>query len=393
MSKYIFSEEEINKILLSSPMVLPNNPVSAGLKGNGLRSFFYSFIRELMLLISEKLLIVENDKDASISLHNESEETHNDMRALLNELIFKDTELGNTIKSNVLVHNLSSTAHPDIRSYIDERDQAHANDEYAHSSIRRSIYNASETANAAYNLALGHSSVKVVSSNEAYYAIINSKTKVIGDLFLVDDDSLLDFTYLGEATDTEIAEAKAENRYLIRTAFEERKASLQASTVYVLGTIKVKTSSRDIDTSILAQRGEVITLKEKLDNYILKADRELLALDKKVDSKESSLTYVVASEESLTLENDTEYNLGLRASIILNLPSYIPDGFEAILCFHSGTVATALDCPDSIVFTQDDCLEGKLYPVSNRLYEINIKSVSGVLVARVGAVDYEVIEA
>ena len=76
----------------------------------------------------------------------------------------------------------------------------------------------------------------------------------------------------------------------------------------------------------------------------------------------------------------------------LALPEEIPNEFEVIVNFRSGTVATSFDAPNSIVFTQDDCYAGRLTPITNRIYEINIKNVGGVLVGKVGCADYEVVE-
>ena len=55
-------------------------------------------------------------------------------------------------------------------------------------------------------------------------------------------------------------------------------------------------------------------------------------------------------------------------------------------------VADAINAkPDEIIFTQDDCLDGKLYPVSNRIYEINIKRVGEYIIDKVGACDYAIL--
>jgi hypothetical protein len=59
--------------------------------------------------------------------------------------------------------------------------------------------------------------------------------------------------------------------------------------------------------------------------------------------------------------------------------------------FRAGATATSFDSPDEIIFNQGDCLDGKLYPVSNRLYEINIKRIGEYIIAKVGACDYAVL--
>ena len=79
MNKYIFSDEEINKILLSSPMALPNSPSSYGLRGSNIKEFFYEYIRKLMLLINDHFQRIENDKDSSILAHDTDTNAHSDV--------------------------------------------------------------------------------------------------------------------------------------------------------------------------------------------------------------------------------------------------------------------------------------------------------------------------
>lgn len=116
----------------------------------------------------------------------------------------------------------------------------------------------------------------------------------------------------------------------------------------------------------------------------------------------SQLAYLFASpkavidvpteNESLRLTNNTEYNLGTKEAVSIDLPEVIGDEFEVIVNFHSGSFATSFDTPNEIIFTLDDCVDGRLYPIPNRIYEINIKKVGQVLLAKVNGTDYEVIE-
>ena len=97
MSNYNFTEEEINKILLSSPMVLPQSPSEYGLKGNNIKTYFYDFIRKLMLLLNEHFILIKKDKEESILDHEGNETSHSDIRQILQNLMDKDVELGNMI--------------------------------------------------------------------------------------------------------------------------------------------------------------------------------------------------------------------------------------------------------------------------------------------------------
>jgi excinuclease UvrABC helicase subunit UvrB len=113
-------------------------------------------------------------------------------------------------------------------------------------------------------------------------------------------------------------------------------------------------------------------------------------INEELDTKEESLSKVESTEEMVLIESHSEYDLGLRTSVGLTLGE--GDFDESIVNFRSGETATSFDAPSSLYFTGDDCLDGRLYPNKNRIYEINIKSVMGIYVARVGACDYEVIE-
>jgi hypothetical protein len=55
--------------------------------------------------------------------------------------------------------------------------------------------------------------------------------------------------------------------------------------------------------------------------------------------------------------------------------------------FKTGAISPSFDSNESIIYTQDDTLDGDLYPVANRIYEINIKNVMGALIAVVNATD------
>ena len=92
----------------------------------------------------------------------------------------------------------------------------------------------------------------------------------------------------------------------------------------------------------------------------------------------------------MLLSTKTEHNLGLRTSVNLTLADTIESDFECIVNFRSGASATIFEC-SGISFAGDDCIGGTLYPISNRLYEINIKNIGGAIIGRVGACDYAIL--
>ncbi|MBQ3590167.1 MAG: hypothetical protein II980_06955, partial [Clostridia bacterium] len=55
----MITDEEINQILLSSPMVLPNSPTEAGLKAGAVKELFYKYIRALAKVINIQLVALE----------------------------------------------------------------------------------------------------------------------------------------------------------------------------------------------------------------------------------------------------------------------------------------------------------------------------------------------
>lgn len=393
MSKYDFTEEEIKKILLFSPMVLPNNPIEQGLKGDALKTYFYGFIRELMLLLSEKLLQLGSDGGLQINLHNENEEAHSDMRGMINELYDISTLLRNQIISTVVNHNQSETAHENIRSYVRDRETTHINNDEAHPKMNALINDVLEIATSAYNLALGQSKVTVIpTERELYGALMDNGSRVVGDIFLVEKKDSVDFTYLGKCTENEKSIAQLEGRFFDLDAFESGNVCFEGNKVYIIDTVKVRSTSRDIDTTILAKSGWV----ESIEKHLLSLEEDSLehfeALEDAVVEKEQKMKFSNDFQESIALSNYTQYDLGHRTSLSLTLPETMDEDFCVILNFYSGEVPTAFDCPSEILFTQDDCLDGRLYPVEKRLYEINIKRVCGVPVGKVSAIDYEVIE-
>jgi hypothetical protein len=100
--------------------------------------------------------------------------------------------------------------------------------------------------------------------------------------------------------------------------------------------------------------------------------------------------YSVVSEsgDNVLLLTKTEHNLGLRTRVNLTLADTVESDFECIVNFRVGASNVEFNADNRIIFTQDDCYGGVFTPCKNRIYEINIKSVDGVLIAKVGGCDY-----
>ena len=371
MNKFIFSDEEISKILLSSPMALPNSPAESGLKGSSIKLFFYDFIRKLMLLLNERYNLIENDTNVSISDHNASSLAHYDIRKMIEDLITKDTETSQLCK--------------EIIARIGTDILAHNNDLDAHKQIQFSISEIKSIAQNAYNFASGKS--KIIPVRDVYEMTTKLDGSLnIGDKFVLSDKNVPDFTlFEKESTDSKATAFTHMDILLGNVEFLPGESYLYNGYLLVA-------SESGIDTSLFAKQRDFSLLEGIVNDLDIELDNAVRDIENQLSLKESSMNVVTETSEAVTLKNKTEHNLGLRTSIILELPTEIPSDFECIVNFHSGTNATTFDSPDTVIFTQDDCYKGVLTPITNRIYEINIKNVNGVLVAKVGSVDYEVIE-
>ena len=123
----------------------------------------------------------------------------------------------------------------------------------------------------------------------------------------------------------------------------------------------------------------------------LERARNRLEILQELESKEARLISRVESDEEITLCKDVKHRLGLRTNVTLTVPSQIDDSFYSVVTFRSGTVPTEVTVNGELVFSQDDTLKGKLIPVSNRIYELYIRVVEGMLIANVCSTDYEVL--
>ena len=376
---YKFTEEEINKILMSSPMVLPDNPSQYGLKGNNIKSYFYDFIRKLMLLLNEHFVLIERDKAESILNHDENESSHNDIRKIIGDLQARDTELGNMIANHYSEINLS---HDDIKSKITNDISSHNIDKYAHNDLRFEFSEVKNMATNALNFAQGKSKIYPVKDIFEMTNKLNDEMNV-GDKFVLLDKNVPDFT---------LFEKKATEGGTVFTHVDLLMGSVEflPGESYIYSGYLLVASESGMDTSMLVKNEDFELLELIVSQLDLEFENAVKEIENKLASKESAYQRIAESSESVTLQNKTEHNLGLRASASLVAPNDVPSNFECIVNFRSGESATSFEC-NGIVFTGDDCTGGKLYPIKNRLYEINIKNVCGALIAKVGACDYAIL--
>lgn len=375
---YKITDEEINQTILHSPYSLADSPAKAGLKAMQIKKYFYEFIRFFAGKINIHLDDIGEGFDNVDLLLEEINQKILDLEA-------SDLSIGDAIKSNIKAHNISTGAHLDIRNETVSKLSAHNVSTTAHGDIRSYLKELRDKLNVAYTLASGKQ--MVYPCDTALDAIIKSATEDInvGDLLLVRDESEVDFTVFEKG----VSQAQQDDIAVDYTALVNGELTFEAGKMYFFKGKRLLASRGNLETGLLAKQDDL----DELENLVLAnaeaIGEKLTELENILSLKQNNQETVDNTSEVVTLETDHEYNLGLRTSVIIEVES---TKINSIINFRSGTTPTSFDAPSDIIFTGDDTLNGRLYPVSNRLYEINIKNVMGALVARVGASDYEVIE-
>lgn len=383
MGRYEINEETLNKILLYTARSLPDRPGERGMKAEDIKGYFYKFIGILVEAINTELLKVDSGVSENISEHNISEDAHRYLLERIENLVSKDVELGDSIGNQIGLHNASGNAHSDIREKIASSIGEHNSSGEAHGDIREQITALDTLARDAHNLATGKSKVHPCENVVDLFEQIDNGTLVfnVGDMVIFKDINLPDFAVFAIGQ-----EAKpADDIYLsLETIVEEKKS------YYCEGITFVALES-GIDTSKLASRSDLMQMWQDLISTINELGNRVVDAENELLTKEDAIVQVESTASELLLASHTEYNLGLITELKVSLPENTDD-LEVIINFRCGVTAPSLDMPNEILFQGDDTLDGRLYPITNRLYEINIKKVMGIIIAKVGAADYEVIE-
>ena len=225
---------------------------------------------------------------------------------------------------------------------------------------------------------------KIIPVRDVYEMTTNLSAHLnVGDKFVLSDKNVPDFTLFEKnSTNSNATEFTQTDLLFGNIEFVPGES-------YLFNGYLLVASESGIDTSKLASSSALAQLEEALNQLDLELNTAIDSIVEALDSKETAIKMVTETSEAVTLQNKTEHNLGLRTSVNLLLPTEIANDFECIVNFRSGEIATIFNSPNSIVFTQDDCWQGKFTPYKNRIYEISIKNVDGILIARVGSCDYE----
>ena len=387
METFKITEESKNKILLYSAQTLPDRPGERGMKAQDTKAFFYKYIGVLIEEINTVLANIINGVSSDINAHDALEGAHPFLLKLISDLQARDAELGTAIGGKVNSHNTSTNTHLDIRQKITKDIVTHNASSTAHGDIRELITALDTIAHDAYNLASGKSKVHPCEGGEALIREIESGELILhpGDVVIFKDTLFPDFVVFATGQESK----PEDDSYL--SDFLSPEAILQVGSSYYYEGITFVALESGIDTSKLASTEDLALAREKLISTINELGRRLVTAENTLLKKEDKLTTVESTDAELTLATHTEYNLGLITELKVSLPGRT-DGLEAIINFRCGATAPSIDMPDEVLFQGDDTLDGRLYPITNRLYEINIKKVMGIIIAKVGAADYEVIE-
>ena len=381
MSNYLITEEEINKILLSSPMILPTNPSGAGLKGDYIKELFYKHIRLLAKAINEHLSMLDNKTKNDGSAHNLDTGAHPYLINEISGLKERDSQLGNQITEKIKEHNEGTQSHKDIREGISTLLNEHDLSSSSHKDLRGMIATNAEVAQLAYDTALGRA--RIIPVRDVFDMINNMSPNLsVGDRFILAEENVPDFTVFERNTsDKEAVEISQMSALMGLELLPGKK--------YVCNGFLLVASESGIDTSLFAKAEDLSALEDALND---KAENFLVAeILQELESKEARLISRVESDEEITLCKDVKHRLGLRTNVTLTVPSQMDDSFYSVVTFRSGTVPTEVTVNGEIIFSQDDTLKGELIPVSNRIYELYIRVVEGMLIANVCSTDYEVL--
>ena len=403
MKKYKISEETVNKILLYTAMALPDHPGEKGMKASDTKKYFYEFIKVLTNAINTELGNIVDGVTSDISAHDVSGEAHSNIRKLISNLVEKDgaidklieslqekdTELGNSIGTKIDVHNQDTSAHPKIVEALIQKIANHNQYDKAHNDIRLTVSAIESLAIDAYNLARGKSKIYPMYDYGEFIYNVNSEPEKynVGDMFIFDNKQAPDFMLF----EKDVEFVSGEDDLEITGDYLPEGFEFEPGQRIVINGIRFVIQESGYDMSKLATDEELKAAREALAELISALNTRADEISTEMQSKENLFAKEESTASEIELETHKEYNLGLITTLVLSLPEDT-SGFECIVNFRTGATALTFDSPGELVFSGDDAHEGRFYPITNRLYEINIKDVMGILTARVGATDYEVIE-
>lgn len=389
MSKeFLLTDEEINDTILHSPYIMPSSPYERGQGAEQVKKYFYEFIRFFADILNVHLSRIEGESerlDASVAEQREDLLSHDVSDLAHQALVGGLREAVSKAVSSLNSHDQSENAHKALVQSLVTSLTEHNQDQTSHSDIREQISALNELSQNAYNIAMGKSKVVPLECIEDMLEYLDQNQAFSGDVFIFEEENVPDFTYFGQCSSSD---------GLIVLTYDEYASGsvdIKAGKSYFYNGKKLVASESGFDISTLARAAELARIETELSEEISGLESRLSNLELLADSHERKKTYVTSTDGKVVLEARTEYDLGLQSALTIALPDVIENDYYSILSFRSGANATELSCDEGIYFSGDDCLNGMLYPITKRLYEINVKRVCSLVIAKVSAVDCEVI--
>ena len=389
MSKdFVLTENEINEAVLHSPYSMPSAPYEKGQGAEAVKKYFYDFIRVLAKRLNghlekiESAVVALEARDASL----EDTQRGHDVSDLAHQaLITRIRQEISEVAGQISAHCIDTEAHTGLANKLTDLVNSHTVSESAHSDIRQLISELRELSQNAYNMAMGKSKIIPLVTVEEMLEYLDQNEVFSGDVFIFEEENVPDFTYFGKVSDSE--------GLIVMTYDDYAQGDIKpiSGKSYYYNGNKLVASESGFDVSTLARREDVELSLGTLGESLSQAESRIGQLENQASQFEKARQYVTSTDGEILLANRTEYDLGLLTSLKITLPEVTEDIFYSIVNFRSGSEATVLECDGEIYFSGDDCLSGTLYPVTKRLYEINIKKVCSLLIAKVSAVDCEVI--
>ena len=160
---------------------------------------------------------------------------------------------------------------------------------------------------------------------------------------------------------------------------------------YICNGYLLVASESGVDLSSLALASSLEELESKVEK---KAEAlRVQELENQVRSKENKTEIYkgAGAGGSVEIKNGARHILGLQGELNIVMPQSLDDDFYSVVAFRSGSAPTIVSVSGDLIFVDDDCINGSLFPVSSRAYELHIHKIEDLAVANVISVDYEVI--
>lgn len=366
--RFKITGSEVNEVILNSPYSLADSPALLGQKSSQTKRYFYQFIKTL----AEKINLHLGEIDASI-INGEAQ---------IEEVYERIGELAEVCEAALCEHNENTDSHIDIRQKIIDETGAHNKSLIAHKDIREALDALELDIEVALTLAGGKSRILSFGDEMELFEYAISSGRV-GDVLLLEDAQKPDFTVFGVGVSQKDGDTVLDMND-IATGTE-----LLPNKKYFIDGVRLVSSEGHLEAAIFAKKDEVDSMRALFLSILDAMDSRLYEFQAQINAKETAMKKHTIAAQTVHLESMNEYHLATVDSLTITTAE--DEFFEAILCFKTGSGEITVDAPAELLFTGDDTLEGRFYPVPKRLYEISIKLVSGVMLARVGSVDYEVI--